>query len=82
MPRAKFMKIMFFDLMAVCVAASLCCLVSYCAVKGRQHSTPADAPESDKSGYNSDACVISAVFLVVMIWYVITPSYISNSTML
>ncbi|OBT92362.1 hypothetical protein VE01_09371 [Pseudogymnoascus verrucosus] len=68
MPRAKFMKIMFFNLIAACVAASLCCLVSYCAVKGRQNSTPADALESVKSGYNSDACAISAVFLIVIIW--------------
>ncbi|KAL4861310.1 hypothetical protein BDV12DRAFT_180454 [Aspergillus spectabilis] len=68
MPRAKFMKIMLFDLLATCVSASLCCLAVFCAVKAREHNTPIDASESVKNGYSSDACVVSAIWLVVLIW--------------
>ncbi|EAW13475.1 uncharacterized protein ACLA_055220 [Aspergillus clavatus NRRL 1] len=68
MPRAKFMKIMLFNLIAVCVSASLCCLAVFSAVKARQHATPPDASESVRNGYNSDACAVSGVWLIVMIW--------------
>ncbi|KAF9886365.1 hypothetical protein FE257_011510 [Aspergillus nanangensis] len=68
MPRAKFMKIMFFILLSTCVSASMCCLTVYCAVKAREHNTSPDAPESVRNGFNSDACAVSGVWLVVMIW--------------
>ncbi|KAF3402071.1 hypothetical protein F1880_009843 [Penicillium rolfsii] len=68
MPRAKFMKIMFFDLLSTCVSASLCCLATFCAVKAREHNTPADASEAVRTGYSSDACAVAAIWLVVMIW--------------
>lgn len=64
------MKIMLFDLLATCVSASLCCLAVFCAVKARQNSTPVDASEGVRNGYNSDACAVSAVWLIVMIWFV------------
>ena len=70
LPRAKFMKIMLFDLLSTCVSASLCCLAAFCAVKARHHSTPADASESVRNGFNSDACVVSAIWLIFMIWFV------------
>lgn len=72
MPRAKFIKIMLFNLLAVCVAASLCCLANYSAVKARQHSTPSDCSESVGTGYNSDACAVAGAWLFVLIWYVHT----------
>ncbi|KAL5339387.1 MFS transporter [Aspergillus crustosus] len=68
MPRTKFLKIMLFDLLAICVSASLCCLALFCAVKAREHNTPSDASESVKNGYNSDACAVSAIWLIFMIW--------------
>ncbi|KAJ5819558.1 hypothetical protein N7474_005149 [Penicillium riverlandense] len=68
MPRAKFMKIMFFDLVSTCVSASLCCLTVFCSVKAREHNTPANASESVRNGYNSDACAVAAVWLIFMIW--------------
>ncbi|CEJ61560.1 hypothetical protein PMG11_10089 [Penicillium brasilianum] len=68
MPRAKFMKIMFFDLLATCVSASLCCLAVFCAVKAREHNTPTDASDAVRNGYNSDACAVAAVWLIFMIW--------------
>ncbi|KAJ5691878.1 hypothetical protein N7462_001301 [Penicillium macrosclerotiorum] len=68
MPRAKFMKIMFFDLLSTCVSASLCCLAVFCAVKARLHNTPADASEAVRNGYNSDACAVAAIWLIFMIW--------------
>jgi hypothetical protein len=64
MPRAKFMKIMFYDLLSTCVSASLCCLAVFCAVKAREHNTP----ESD--GFSSDACTVAAIWLIFMIWCV------------
>lgn len=68
MPRAKFMKIMLFDLLSTCVSASLCCLAVFCAVKARQHNMPPDASEEVLNGYSSDACAVSAIWLIVMIW--------------
>ncbi|KAK1142624.1 hypothetical protein N8T08_007428 [Aspergillus melleus] len=68
MPRAKFMKIMFFDLLSTCISASLCCLAVYCAVEARKHNTPADATESVRNGFSSDACAVSAIWLIFMIW--------------
>ncbi|KAL4986619.1 hypothetical protein BDW68DRAFT_178635 [Aspergillus falconensis] len=65
LPRAKFTKIIFFDLVSTCVAASLCCLAVFCAVKAREHHAPAD---SQQDAYSSDACAVSAVWLIVMIW--------------
>ncbi|KAL4814960.1 hypothetical protein BDW67DRAFT_80690 [Aspergillus spinulosporus] len=65
LPRAKFTKIIFFDLLSTCVAASLCCLAVFCAVKAREHKAPS-VPQQDV--YSSDACAVSAVWLIVMIW--------------
>ncbi|KAJ5771702.1 hypothetical protein N7520_002231 [Penicillium odoratum] len=68
MPRAKFMKIIFYDILSACVSASLCCLAVFCAVRAREHNTPADASESVRTGYNSDACAVAAIWLIFMIW--------------
>ncbi|KAJ5979646.1 hypothetical protein N7481_006944 [Penicillium waksmanii] len=68
MPRAKFMKIMFFDLLSTCVSASICCLAVFCAVKARQHNTPHNASEAVRNGFSSDACAVSAIWLIFMIW--------------
>nr|XP_001400829.2 hypothetical protein ANI_1_1198124 [Aspergillus niger CBS 513.88] len=67
-PRAKFMRIMFFDLLSTCVSASLCCLAIFCAVRARQHNTPPDASEAVRNGFSSDACAVSAIWLIFMIW--------------
>lgn len=67
MPRAKFIKIMFFNLLTTCTAASFCCLACYTAMKARQSATSQDSRTQD---YSSDACAVSAVWLVVMIWFV------------
>ncbi|CAG7963992.1 unnamed protein product [Penicillium olsonii] len=68
MPRAKFLKIMFFNLTAVCVSASLCCLAVLCAVKAREHNTAPNASESARKGYSSDACAVAGIWLILMIW--------------
>jgi hypothetical protein len=65
LPRAKFTKIIFFDLLSTCVAASLCCLAVFCAVKARENHAP---PVPPQDAYSSDACAVSAVWLIVMIW--------------
>lgn len=65
-PRAKFLRIMLFDLLATCVSASLCCLAIFCAVKARQNS--GDPTSSSSSSYNSNASAVSAIWLIAMIW--------------
>lgn len=69
-PRAKFMKIMCFDLLSTCLAASLSCLCLYCSVKARENTTPPDATPAQAAGYNSSACVVSALWLMFSIWFV------------
>ncbi|KAL3457126.1 MFS transporter [Aspergillus heterothallicus] len=66
MPRAKFVKIILFDLLATCVSASLCCLTVFCAVKAREHTTAPNEVEGDE--YNSSACAVAAIWLIVLIW--------------
>lgn len=68
MPRAKFMKIMFFSILSTCVGAALSCLVVFCSVRARQHTTPANASQSVREGYNSSASVVSAIWLLFSIW--------------
>ncbi|CEL02284.1 hypothetical protein ASPCAL03455 [Aspergillus calidoustus] len=74
-PRAKFLKIFLFDFLATCVSASLCCLAVFCAVRAREHtahSRPDSASSNSTSGdggdYNSSACAVSGIWLIVLIW--------------
>ncbi|KKZ60220.1 hypothetical protein EMCG_05030 [[Emmonsia] crescens] len=67
-PRAIFMKIMLFNLLAMCIAASLGCLGLFSAVRAREHTTPVDASEDVRNGYNSSACAVSAVWFFFDIW--------------
>ncbi|KAH6874711.1 hypothetical protein B0T10DRAFT_532842 [Thelonectria olida] len=62
-PRAKFMKVMFFCLLSLCVTASITCLAIYTAVKARD-------PKSDERDdlYDSSASAVAAIWLFVMIW--------------
>ncbi|KAB5523043.1 hypothetical protein GE09DRAFT_1043565 [Coniochaeta sp. 2T2.1] len=68
-PRAKFLKIMFFNVLATCVAASICCLASFTANKARTHGTSASDSATDRiDSYNSTAGTICAIWLIVIIW--------------
>lgn len=67
MPRAKFIQMMIFDLLAVGVAACLALLTMYSSVKARQHTDPANAQV-----YNSSASAVSGVWLFFQIWLVHT----------
>lgn len=71
-PRAKFLRIMLFDLLATCVSASLCCLAIFCAGKARQNSgdqaPTTTSSSSSSSTYNSSASAVSAIWLIAMIW--------------
>jgi hypothetical protein len=67
-PRAKFLKIFLFDLLATCVSASLCCLAVFCAVKAREHTTASTTPSDGDGDYNSSACAVSGIWLIVLIW--------------
>ncbi|GES64700.1 MFS transporter [Aspergillus terreus] len=70
MPRAKFVQMMFLDILAVCIAAAVCLLMMFCSVKARQHTetvssaglSPNDAP------YNSSASAVSGVWLFFQIY--------------
>src|ERR1700729_3821231 len=68
MPRAKFMKIVFFSVLSTCGGAALNCLVVLCSVRARQHTTPANASQSEREGYNSSASAVSAIWLFISIW--------------
>lgn len=61
MPRAKFIKIISFSVLATCLGAALACIAVLCCVSVRHHSGSTD-------GYNSSASVISAVWLLFGIW--------------
>ncbi|KAH7120571.1 hypothetical protein EDB81DRAFT_847855 [Dactylonectria macrodidyma] len=62
-PRAKFIKVMFFCLLSLCVTASITCLAIYSAVKARH---PDNNETSDQ--YDSNASAVAAVWLFIMIW--------------
>ncbi|KAJ5213279.1 hypothetical protein N7449_000448 [Penicillium cf. viridicatum] len=67
MPRAKFIQMMIFDILAVCIAACLALLTMFCSVRARQHTSnnPTDA-------YNSSASAVSGLWLFIQIWMVHT----------
>lgn len=67
MPRAKFIQMMIFDLLAVGVAACLALLTMYSSVKARQHTDP-----TNSHVYNSSASAVSGVWLFFQIWLVHT----------
>jgi hypothetical protein len=67
LPRAKFIKIMFFNLLSTCVVAALCCLVIVCAVSVRQNDA---SPDSMLEVYDSSASAVCAVWLMFAIWFV------------
>lgn len=67
MPRAKFIQMMIFDVLAVCVAACFALLTMYSSVKARQHTATAS-----NDSYNSSASAVSGVWLFFQIWLVHT----------
>ncbi|KAL3483213.1 hypothetical protein BJX62DRAFT_249785 [Aspergillus germanicus] len=67
-PRAKFLKIFLFDLLATCVSASLCCLAVFCAVRAREHTTAFTTTSDEDGDYNSSACAVSGIWLITLIW--------------
>ncbi|KAH7139665.1 hypothetical protein B0J13DRAFT_558318 [Dactylonectria estremocensis] len=62
-PRAKFIKVMFFCLLSLCVTASISCLAIYSAIKARHPSNNKTADQ-----YDSNASAVAAVWLFLMIW--------------
>lgn len=68
MPRAKFIQMMIFDILAVGVAACLGLLTMYSSVKARQNTATPNATDS----YNSSAAAVSGVWLFFQIWLVHT----------
>jgi hypothetical protein len=67
MPRAKFIQMMIFDILAVCIAASFALLTMFSSVKARQNTA---TPSSGT--YNSSASAVSGVWLFFQIWMVHT----------
>ncbi|KAJ6098814.1 hypothetical protein N7467_000349 [Penicillium canescens] len=67
MPRAKFIQMMIFDILAVCIAACFALLTMYSSVKARQNTA---TPSSGT--YNSSASAVSGVWLFFQIWMVHT----------
>lgn len=75
LPRAKFMKVMFYNLLSTCAAAALSCIGVVSAVKAREHTTPDGGSLDD---YNSSASAVSAVWLLFAIWFVFRSAYITS----
>ena len=68
MPRAKFIQMMIFDIMAVCLGACFALLTMYSSVKAREHTQSKTNPQS----YNSSASAVSGIWLFFQIWLVHT----------
>lgn len=62
MPRAKFIQMMIFDVLAVCIASCFALLTMYSSVKARQNNG------AGKSAYASSASAVSGVWLFFQIW--------------
>lgn len=69
-PRAKYLKILFFALLASCMAAALCCLACYTAIKARGSHGTVDGVDTGLGVYDSTASAVSGIWLFVMIWLV------------
>lgn len=67
MPRAKFIQMMIFDILAVCIAACFALLTMFSSVKARQNTA---SDPNDK--YNSSASAVSGIWLFFQIWMVHT----------
>ncbi|KAJ5782315.1 hypothetical protein N7457_004089 [Penicillium paradoxum] len=67
MPRAKFIQMMIFDVLSVCIASCFALLTMFSSVKARQH-TAKNAADT----YNSSASAVSGVWLFFQIWMVHT----------
>ncbi|CAG8897617.1 unnamed protein product [Penicillium egyptiacum] len=67
MPRAKFIQMMIFDVLAVCIAACFALLTMFSSVRARQH-TSTDPTDS----YNASASAVSGLWLFFQIWMVHT----------
>ncbi|CAI7659091.1 unnamed protein product [Penicillium glandicola] len=67
MPRAKFIQMMIFDILAVCIAACFALLTMFSSVKARQHTAT-----NTTDTYNSSASAVSGVWLFFQIWMVHT----------
>lgn len=65
-PRAKFLRVIFFCLLALGVTASVTCLAVVTAVAARDPER--DGEEQDL--YDGSASAVAAIWLFVMIWYV------------
>ncbi|KAJ5291788.1 hypothetical protein N7478_001039 [Penicillium angulare] len=63
MPRAKFIQMMIFDVLAVCLAACFALLTMYSSVKARQHTQSGSG-----STYNPSASAVTGVWLFFQIW--------------
>ncbi|KAL8728704.1 MAG: hypothetical protein Q9181_005250 [Wetmoreana brouardii] len=79
MPRAKFVQTMLFNIISICVGASISLLAIYCSVQARAHTTPRppSGPQSSSGGpspgaavapYNSSASAVCAIWLFFNIY--------------
>ncbi|KAJ5832819.1 hypothetical protein N7474_001130 [Penicillium riverlandense] len=76
-PRAKFLQMIIFDVLAVCLAASFALLTMYSSVQARYNTTPSifttrSATNPSSQTYNSSSSAVSGVFLFFQIWLVHT----------
>ncbi|KAL6721682.1 hypothetical protein ACLMJK_000786 [Lecanora helva] len=75
LPRAKFLQMMFLNIVLTCAAAAVTLLQIYCATQARAHTTHAPPPTANGptpgtrlAPYNSSASAICAIWLFVQIY--------------
>jgi hypothetical protein len=75
LPQAQYLELMFQQVFSVCLASALTLLQLFCVIKAREHtSPPLPAIPVAASGtpppvpYNSSASVVSAIWLVVLVF--------------
>ena len=63
MPRAIFLQTLVLNVLVVCLGACIGLLTAYCATQARAHTF------SEKSGYNSSASAVSAIWLIFSLYW-------------
>ena len=77
LPRSKFIQTMFFSVVGVCFGTAIALLQFYCSTQARKHTMKGPmkikmgpSPGARIVGYNSSACVVSAIWLFANIYVI------------
>ena len=68
LPRAKFLQNLLLSLLFTCLGSAMTMFGIWTAIKARERSTPANASPQQRSGYNSSANAVCALWLIFNTW--------------